>query len=219
MLDPARLPQSISSELREAALGGELPPIGASPDAMLRLCEGMPLEAVEVKNTCPFFTRSSEPGVLRAYVDYISADARGTIPMHEWRGPAEAIPAHYVPQVQLEMLVTGSRRNHFVSATASQGLNVLVMHRDDAYLSELLHFVRAFWRTVLSGTCPPPDMHWAEEQRFASFLDSTVALGKSAQKPLHVSRPWRREASAAASRLFLDPPSRVSTRPRPRASR
>ena len=48
-------------ELRRAFLAGELPLLGASPDAMLRPAPGAPLEIVEVKNVCELPLRDSNP--------------------------------------------------------------------------------------------------------------------------------------------------------------
>ena len=49
-------------ELRSAFLAGELPVLGASPDAMLRPKPGDPLEIVEVKNVCE---RGANPNLHR----------------------------------------------------------------------------------------------------------------------------------------------------------
>eukprot|EP00965_Chrysotila_dentata_P035835 1192261-Pleurochrysis_carterae.AAC.2 len=79
-------------------------------------------------------------------------------------------------EVQLEMLVTRTSQNTFVSASASQGINLLTMNRDDLYLGELLHFLSRFWEMVKRGQPPSEAMHWAEPERFAAFLDQTVKL-------------------------------------------
>ena len=61
------------------------------------------------------------------------------------------------------MLALGAPTNLFVSATASHGANLILATRDDAYLSELLHFIGAFWARVRDGAPPPADLHWRRE--------------------------------------------------------
>ena len=65
VLSPEDLP---TASLRRAAHRGELPTLGASPDAMLRPRSGAPLEAVEVKNVCACAASNSPPPRLQALV-------------------------------------------------------------------------------------------------------------------------------------------------------
>uniref|UniRef100_A0A7S4BYX3 Uncharacterized protein n=2 Tax=Chrysotila carterae TaxID=13221 RepID=A0A7S4BYX3_CHRCT len=102
------------------------------------------------------------------------------------------------------MLVTRTSQNTFVSASASQGINLLTMNRDDLYLGELLHFLSRFWEMVKRGQPPSEAMHWAEPERFAAFLDQTALLGSGVSKGAHIARPWRRAARGVAASLFLD---------------
>ena len=210
VLRPEDVPDA---ELREAAMRGELPYIGASPDGMLRRSADAPLEVVEIKCVTPFF-ESRRPGQLQVWTRYLSEEERACIPWYETRGPHDHLAAQYVPQVQLEMLATGARGGNYVSASAFQGLNVIRVARDDAYLVELLHFVRRFWATVREGEPPPPDFFWrgGESDRYEKFLERTVAIAEAATVQTHVRRPWRLRGPAADDRLFLDNPPP----PRPR---
>lgn len=264
ILSPDNLP---TAELRAAALAGELPPLGASPDAMIRPHAGAPLEAVEVKNVCPFFDLPDRPrrsgptifgsgsgggrganrgahhgahradpsGPVRrfgAYPRYLPQEERRLLPPFKLKAPHESVPTMYVPQVQVEMLVTGARVATYVSASASQGLNLIRIARDDAYLTELLHFLRTFWTSVRLRQRPSDELFWRgsavgsdagegrgdrkardgaqddtdEVARYERFLRRTREISEGTRVSRHIARPWRRDASASADskRLFLD---------------
>ena len=215
VLHPDRMP---TDELRAAAWAGQLPTVGASPDAMLRRTPGGPLEAVEVKNTCPFFELRDDRGArggaggareeaspprFAAFASYIPHAVRETLPSWMVRGPHESLPVQYVPQVQVEMLVTGATRATYISASAAQGINLITCRRDDAYLADLLFFLRLFW---CSPAAPQDDFYWsgAHASRYTRFLKRTEELGVTAKVGTHVKRPWRRDATGAGKRLFLD---------------
>ena len=79
-----------------------------------------------------------------AYSRYLSSAEREGVPHWQLKGPHQAVPTHYVPQCQVEMLVTGVRHLQYVCASPAQGMNLIRMARDDEYLSELLHFIGVF---------------------------------------------------------------------------
>ena len=95
----------------------------------------------------------------------------------------------------------------YVSCSATQGLNLITMARDDAYLAELLHFLRAFWRWVRDEPAPPTaDLFWSgpESARYEAFLRRTKELGETTTIEQHVAKPWRRPASKLGQRLFIE---------------
>ena len=185
MVDPANMP---TEELRAAAAAGELPPIGASPDAMLQLGGGAAMEPLEVKNTCPFYTRRDHDGYL-VHPERLTGKALERAKWFEVRGPHESVAAQYIPQVQLEMLATGATAGHYCSMSAAHGLNLFRITRDDAYLEKLLLLVRRFWLCVRRGEPPPP---LAGSEEHAAFIEHTLALVKASEGARrHVSEPWR----------------------------
>ena len=110
-------------------------------------------------------------------------------PWYEVRGPHEALPAQYVPQVQLEMLATGAKAGHYCSMSAAHGLNLFRLTRDDAYLEKLLRIIRSFWLCVRRGEPPPPI---AGSKEHDAFLEHTLALVEaSTAARRHISEPWR----------------------------
>ena len=128
---------------------------------------------------------------------------RARLPWYEVRGPHEAVPVQYVPQVQLEMLCTKTKASRFVSASACQGLNVFAVPRDDEYLAEMIHFIAAFWQRVQAGEPPSAELFWAsaDAPRYRAFLERTRALSEGWAVETHVRAPWRREGE---DRFFLE---------------
>ena len=204
-------PDALPNEaMRHAMEAGEIPPLGASPDAMLRLGPKAPFEAVEVKNVCPFFELPASESPRRprfgVVCKYLPLAHRDSLPFWQLKAPHDSLPVQYVPQVQVEMLCTRTNRCTFISASATQGVNIIKVERDDAYLAELLHFLRVFW----TSPCPPSDeIFWAADQdagggRYQRFLERTKELGEATRVDRHITRPWRRDAAGAGRRFFLD---------------
>ena len=225
MLTTDGLPDSLPQELRDAHERGELPPLGASPDAMLRPRPGAPLEVVEVKNVCPFLPPEERDGdTFSLYPRYVhERHGRNELPFWRLRGPHQCLPTQYVPQVMVEMLVTGAPSAMYVSTSATQGMSLLRVQRDDVYIAELLHFLRAFWRSVQRSDTPPTDeFFWSGEsdvgqaggrksgelvkanERYRRFLERTKKISRSSTVERHIGRPWRREASGAGRLFFID---------------
>ena len=198
-------------------------PLGASPDAMLRPTPDAPLQVVEVKNVCPFVplgkknrdASEGEPqfGLFASYVS--EAEGRAETPFWTLRGPHERLPCQYVPQVMVEMLVTGAAQATYVSASATQGINLFRVERDDEYIAELLYFLSAFWASVRRWDVPPTDdFFWDLEaasgdqrrsrQRYRRFLLRTRQIGERTRVERHIAQPWRRDASGAGQLFFLD---------------
>ena len=153
------------------------------------------------------------------YPKYLPEPERSAIPHWRLKGPHESVPTMYVPQVQVEMLVTGARVANYVSCSAAQGLNLIRVRRDDEYLAELLHFLRKFWGAVRRQQRPTDDLFWAgvgggggggggeeeeEVRRYERFLRRTRALSENTKVARHIARPWRRSAGPDARRFFLD---------------
>jgi hypothetical protein len=110
---------------------GRLPPMGATPDGLLRggewpetvgpcpvcmkLGEDRCLVSLEVKNVCPFAADPSGAGLkLRS------------------RPPGSRVPLHHVPQLLLEMATTGAHRAMYVSFSEGYGLTAVLVEREDA---------------------------------------------------------------------------------------
>jgi len=127
--------------------------LGATPDGILRYSNGS-MEALEVKNHCPFFSNSNRRrhgGKLKRFSigDRLSTDG-GVLPQ-------------YVSQLQLEMLCLGDacRSAVMVRQTATQGATIWRMRRDEAWIGEMIHFLTRFQTEFVQRQVPPPaDFFW-----------------------------------------------------------
>ncbi|KAL4438693.1 hypothetical protein ABPG77_006297 [Micractinium sp. CCAP 211/92] len=108
---------------------------------------GYLIEVVEVKNTCPF-GHSRRGGRLRTS-EFAVAD----------RGPRQAVPPEWVPQLQLHMLCAGTQTGLLVSRSATKGTRIFRMHRDDELLRRMLQVISRLWvHHVLPGRPPPANV-------------------------------------------------------------
>ncbi|KAL4440108.1 hypothetical protein ABPG75_003109 [Micractinium tetrahymenae] len=108
---------------------------------------GYLIEVVEVKNTCPF-GHSRRGGKLRTS-EFAVAD----------KGPRQAVPPEWVPQLQLHMLCAGTPSGLLVSRSATKGTRIFRMHRDDQLLRMMLQVLSRLWvQHVLPGQPPSADV-------------------------------------------------------------
>jgi hypothetical protein len=160
--------------------------VGASPDGVLR--HNGRIEALEVKNHCPFYTnfrqtkvkRKNKGGKMKRFsvfdrpFDLDSKSTGGVFP-------------HYVPQLMLEMLCLGPECLSAVMMrqTATAGALVLRMHRDDEWIAEMLYWLHRFHSDYVDRNRPPPaDFFWntdckEDRSRYRRFLNRTLAVRKS----------------------------------------
>ncbi|BDA44460.1 hypothetical protein COCOBI_05-6450 [Coccomyxa sp. Obi] len=213
MADPAAL------ESRYGFGIGRLPPIGASPDGLMRQRHASPaasalsalrgafeglsirdcsrsaqeLEVVEVKNACPYRQVTTVTRKGRAKISYVLADG----------GPHNRIARNWVAQLQLEMLATPANSALLVSRSATKGLTIYRMWRDEDYVQTMLHFVsRLYTEHVLPGRTPPANIFWGLPE-YASFLERTVALADGAAVVAHITTAEVERAACADFRPFL----------------
>ena len=154
--------------------------IGATPDAVIHYPNGT-LEALEVKNHCPFvplYWGSRKP----------SNDDKDLFRIRESRLPLDVPPA-YVPQLMLEMLSLGPqcRSAIMVRQTATKGAVILRLQRDDEWIDEMLYWLNEFVdRFVNQGEPPPPNVFWdgnehSGGERYRKFVVRTKEISLSAQ--------------------------------------
>ena len=199
-----------------------LPPMGASPDALIAwplnsqyapTCidasnplppplhagaflvgvplEGVVLECVEVKNACPF--REGRASINSGEHRYVLSD----------RGPPTTCPPGHVPQLQMQMLCTGASSALLACESATQGMALFRVFRDDAYLADMLHLIAAF--TAMRGAFPryPAQLFGhphPQAARHEAFVQRTRSIAAAAQLVDFVTMPSR---PAGNSRPFL----------------
>ena len=135
-VDVSKLPPSITSGLSRMQLSN-LPPMGASPDAMLVGQDANGRETrmpVECKAPCPF-KHNTGPGQDAAEWSYVETTG-------EW----SVIPAHHYAQCQMSMLATGCDRMLLMQYTPLSTSAYLVQ-RHDVWAQRLLA-----WLSLLNTT-------------------------------------------------------------------
>ena len=149
-------------------------------------------EVVEVKSRCPF--RSENPSSHGGF--FCLSD----------RGPPDSLPEQHVPQLQLEMLCTGTRSALLVCDSASKGMAIYRLRRDDEYLALMLKLLALFCvQHVEQGK--PGGVGWPQgrAELFASgpahaqqaaWLSRTKALARGATLLDFIGEPRREEGLA-----------------------
>ena len=155
--------------------------IGATPDGVLRHSDGR-IEALEVKNHCPFFNnrRKNKHGKVKRF-------NLGSLPLVDDKGKNGGVFAHYVPQLQMEMLCLGRdcRSAVMVRQTANVGALVLRMHRDDEWIEEMVYWLHRFYLDFVEQNRPPPqDFFWStggkeDQARYRMFVNRTNEIRRT----------------------------------------
>jgi hypothetical protein len=148
-------------------------------------------EVVEVKNTCPFGSPNPRRhrGGRRLY---ILSD----------RGPRDIIPPEWVPQLQWHMLCSGAPSALLASRSATRGMRLYRMARDDSYLVLALSVVSWLWtRHVLPRQAPASDALLACPEH-AAMVAATRRLATTAR--LVGETEAGAEVPGGDRRLFLD---------------
>lgn len=155
-----------ASERRRLPRG--LPPIGASPDALVRWPDGS-VEPFEVKNHAPFGTNFGRRDDERA-------------PPFEVRdpGPYDEVAVWHVPQLYLHMLCLGEKCTSalFMSASATRGINVFRLRRDDQLMHMILTFVAHFTAEYGGGRPPPDADYFWDHPGYAALLEGMVRASR-----------------------------------------
>jgi hypothetical protein len=97
-------------------------------------------EIVEVKNTCPFYINR----VARRGREYILSD----------QGPRSAVDPLWMPQLQLHMLCADTASGLLLSRSATKGVRVMRVKRDDEYLRLMLGCIKALYKRAKEGKYP-----------------------------------------------------------------
>ena len=151
--------------------------IGATPDGIICYSDGT-IEALEVKNHCPFFSvRMPRKKGRKMSKRFFLGDRA-----FESSGKSDGVFAHYVSQLQLEMLCLGPacRSAVMVRQTATKGALILRMRRDDEWIEEMLYWLHKFQlEYVEKGVVPPTNFFWEnkgdeeEQSRYQNFIVSS----------------------------------------------
>ncbi len=184
--------------------------VGATPDGLICYSDGT-IEALEVKNHCPFFP--------------VKASRRHGTPQTQHRGKRFSIrhfdfenagvPSQYIPQLMMEMLCVGEncRSSIMVRLTATSGALVLRVRRDDDWIEEMLYWLNRFQLDFVESDEPPPPNFFFhsssddDKKRYADFLQKTVALQQKVEVVANIPHAEIQRATAVRpgmANLFLD---------------
>jgi hypothetical protein len=150
--------------------------IGASPDAVIEYSNGT-LEALEVKNHCPFVPTEWTKGNKKK-----NSNASDKFKIREL--PLQSnVPPIYFPQLQMEMLCLGKNCQSaiMVRQTATCGSILLRVHRDDEWLDEMIYWLQRFVTDYVEKQIEPPEnFFWegAESERYQRFVRWTKDLSE-----------------------------------------
>ena len=163
--------------------------IGATPDAVIHYPNGT-LEALEVKNHCPFVPMSWGSRSRRSKQSSNAHDEKDLFRIREVSELPVDVPPAYVPQLMLEMLSLGPqcRSAIMVRQTATKGAVILRLQRDDEWIDEMLHWLNQFMDQFVNRGVPPPhNVFWNDNNehsggdRYRAFVDRTKEISESAQ--------------------------------------
>ncbi|KAK9847291.1 hypothetical protein WJX84_002718 [Apatococcus fuscideae] len=139
------------------------------------------LEVVELKNTCPF----QEAGtVIRTRKGQLRRQYRIGDP-----GPRDRVPTYWVPQLQLEMLTSGAQYAMLVSRSATQGIRLFRMERDETFLRLMLqHISLLYTQHVIPRRAPPADLHW-QSPAYQQLLHLTLRISADTPELAYMPDP------------------------------
>ena len=158
--------------------------IGATPDGILRHSDGL-IEVLEVKNHCPFFSSSFHSG--KGTKNKSGVRKRFTIGSMPFDDKSNGVFAHYVPQLQLEMLCVGPECQSavMIRQTATAGAVILRMHRDNEWIEEMLYWLHRFQLDYVEPKKPPPkNFFWdspnlSDRAQYRRFVNKTKEIRNS----------------------------------------
>jgi len=183
--------------------------VGATPDAVIHYPNGT-LEALEVKNHCPFVPFNFS--IRRK--DGKSSKSKDLFRIRESRVHVDVPPA-YVSQLMMEMMSLGPqcRSAIMVRQTATKGAVILRLLRDDEWIDEAIYWLTKFTESFVNEDVPPPTNFFWEEgeysggERYRAFVKRTKEISESAELVYHVPHAEiQRVVSARRFQipLFLD---------------
>lgn len=181
--------------------------VGATPDALLVHSDGR-IEALEVKNHCPFATTN--------WKTQLKQKSRGggnkTFHVRDYPFDVEkaGVFSHYIPQLMMEMLCVGPecRSAVMVRQTATQGALILRMHRDDEWIEEMLYWLHRFQHDYVEKDVPPPvDVFWSgkkeDSDRYRRFIKRTLKIRDAVEVVSHIPSDMIQRIAEDAP-FFLD---------------
>jgi hypothetical protein len=188
--------------------------VGATPDALLMHPDGS-VEAVEVKNHCPFHPNlTTSRSTNRSSNGKQNKKSKGKFRVTGQKfSPVDGVMPQYLPQLMMEMFCVGDNCQSaiLVRQSALDGALIIRIHRDDQWIEEMMYWLRRFYGDFVRRNKPPPPNFFYQgddQTRYKSFLESTKQVLKSKVELLaHIPNDEIQRASGSfpeSNNLFLD---------------
>jgi len=114
----------------------------------------------------------------------------------------DAVPDHYMVQVQWQLHVTGFDRAWLACLRQGYDLKVYEIERDQAVIDALVKIVNAFWALVQTETPPEPDDREATGRALAAFYPQSHKAEHVIPDALAAELAMAKEAKTAAEARF-----------------
>jgi hypothetical protein len=181
--------------------------LGATPDAVLCHPDGR-IEAVEVKNHCPFVPNRNHYNRKQSNNTTFRL-SRQTL------SKTDSIMSQYIPQLMMEMLCLGENCESaiMVRQTATHGSLILRIKRDNDWIEEMKYWLDRFYQDFVLQEIPPPRNFFLEggdpvdQARYKTFLELTKRIESEVELLEHVPHRSIQRATAkhpVSMDLFLD---------------
>lgn len=187
--------------------------LGATPDAVLCHPDGR-IEAVEVKNHCPFIPNTNRYS-RDNWKNSKHRDSSTFRLSRQTLSKTDSIMCQYLPQLMMEMLCLGENCKSaiMVRQTATNGSLVLRIKRNNEWIEEMIYWLDRFYNDFVEQETPPPRNFFLEgcdpvdQARYTEFLDLTKRVEGEVELLEHIPNHSVQRATAKHSvpiDLFLD---------------
>jgi hypothetical protein len=181
--------------------------LGATPDAVLCHPDGR-IEAVEVKNHCPFVPN-------RNHYNRKQSNNTAFRLSRQTLSKTDSIMSQYIPQLMMEMLCLGENCESaiMVRQTATHGSLILRIKRNNDWIEEMKYWLDRFYQDFILQESPPPRNFFLEggdpvdQARYKEFLELTKQVESDVELLEHVPHRSIQRATAkhpVSMDLFLD---------------
>ena len=187
--------------------------IGATPDAVLCHPDGR-IEAVEVKNHCPFVPNHSRYNGSNGRRNKRYGNDAFQLSRQKL-SKSDSVMCQYIPQLMMEMLCLGENCESaiMVRQTATNGSLILRIKRDNGWIEEMLYWLDRFYQDFVLQEIIPPKNFFLESDnpvdrdRYKRFLELTKQIETNIELLEHVPHHKIQRALAdrdVSTNLFFD---------------
>eukprot|EP00531_Pseudo-nitzschia_arenysensis_P001396 CAMPEP_0116127438 /NCGR_PEP_ID=MMETSP0329-20121206/6840_1 /TAXON_ID=697910 /ORGANISM="Pseudo-nitzschia arenysensis, Strain B593" /LENGTH=544 /DNA_ID=CAMNT_0003621537 /DNA_START=114 /DNA_END=1748 /DNA_ORIENTATION=+ len=190
--------------------------LGATPDAVLCHSDGK-IEAVEVKNHCPFIPNANRYPKSNNYnaTKFKQVDKNAFRLSRQTLSKEDSVMSQYIPQLMMEMLCLGENCESaiMVRQTATHGSLVMRIQRNNEWIDEMIYWLERFYCDFVEKEEPPPRNFFLEgsnpddQARYKEFLELTKRVQDNVELLEHIPHRSVQRATAkqgVSTSLFLD---------------